>query len=189
MPQFTLPRALIAVAAGTAVLVGAIAVAASNTATVVADEDYTIAILDTAFNPSTCIVNRASGHSVRFINKGKVPHQVRSVNTGTNSLPLFETTVLAPGETSRPFNFTAKSSYPYYDVLNPALTGKVEAGDGAEFCVEAPPTPTPTNTPTITPTPTITRTPTNSPTPTLVPTRTPDPRKAIIPMIAKDEDY
>lgn len=182
MPMLSIPRVLFAAAAGAMLLVGALAVTASNTSRAGAAETYTIAILDTAFNPANCIVNRASGHSVQFLNKGKVPHQVRSFNTGTNSLPLFETTVLQPGETSRSFNFTAKSGYAYYDVLNPALTGNIEAGDGAEFCIEAPPTPTPTNTPTITPTPTITRTP------TLVPTRTPDPRKAIIPMISKDED-
>lgn len=190
MRMLSIPRALLAVAAGAVLLIGGIAFAASNTTSAGADGDFTIAILDTGFNPSVCYLNSqtTTGDAVRFLNKSSEPRHIRSVNTNTTGGPLFETGVLQPGETSRSFGFTSKSKYVYYDVLNPEMTGTIEAGTGAANCVEAPPTPTPTNTPTITPTPTITKTPTKTPTPTIEPTRTPDPRRAILPMISKDED-
>lgn len=188
MTMLSIPRALLAIAAGAVLLVGGIAFAASGTTTAGA-ADNTIAILDTGFNPEVCYLNgqATGGASVRFHNKGSEPHHIRSVFTNVNGSAQFDTGVLEPGETSRSFGFTSSSQFFYYDVLNPDLTGLIQSGQFTN-CVEAPPTPTPTNTPTITPTPTITRTPTITPTPTIEPTRTPDPRKAIMPMIAKDED-
>ena len=175
-------RVLLAAAALAMLIAGFSALLLSHSSPAGAEEQFTIAILDTGFNPAVCVVNRGSNHSVRWINKGKLPHQVRSVASTPNdsSVPLFETLVLQPGETSSGFNFTAKSKFPYFDALNPGLKGTVESGDGVASCVEAPPTPTPTNTPSVSPTATPTRTPVAPP--------TPDPRRAIIPMLAKDED-
>lgn len=160
---------------------GLTAVFYSGSGTAVADNEFTIAITDKGFNPTLCIVNRnGRGDSVRWHNKGSVPHQVVSVNENQQNEPLFQTEVLQPGQTSGSFNFTVKSGFDYYDALNPALTGSIEAGDTPGSCVEAPPTPTPTNTPSVSPTASPTRTPS--------PTATPDQRKAFIPMTSKDHD-
>lgn len=160
---------------------GAGALLYSGGSTAEAADEFVIAITEKGFNPSLCIVNRGnSDHSVRWINKGTQPHQVVSDNTNQTNDPLFQTAVLQPGQTSEGFNFTVRSKFAYHDALNPSLKGTIEAGDGAESCIEAPPTPTPTNTPSVSPTASPTRTPS--------PTATPDPRKAYIPFAAKDQD-
>ncbi len=175
-----LRRIALATAALGMLAAGLTAVFYSGSGTAVADNEFTIAITDKGFNPTLCIISRVAGDSVRWHNKGSVPHQVVSVNENQQNEPLFQTEVLQPGQTSGMYRFDFKSKLEYYDALNPSLIAVIEAGDTPSNCVEAPPTPTPTNTPSVSPTASPTRTPS--------PTATPDPRKAFIPMTSKDHD-
>lgn len=75
-----------------------------------------INIQNNTFNPSTLYVQ--NGTTVTWINKDSVTHRVVS-NSG-----LFDSGNLTTGM-SYNYTFNSSGSYPYHDLINPAMTGTV----------------------------------------------------------------
>jgi len=123
------------------------------------EQDHTIEILDSGFNPSLCLIARSD--NVRWLNKtGSVK---RVVGTHNENLDTGE---LEPGETSKLFSFDFTGSIPYNLADDPTVKGSIKT-DSPRNCKPQPPTPTPTNTP-------------------KPPPPTPEGRKGVFPGVTRD---
>jgi hypothetical protein len=155
-------RLVLAGLATVAVLSGATSVLLSATGTTAANDDHVIEILDSGFNPVSCLLHRSD--TFRFINK---TDELQRVLGKTN--PHLDTGAIEPGDTSRGFNFHFIGSLHFYLESNEQFTGSVTTDHGT-LCDPLPPTPTPTPTP--------------SPTPTAIPT--PEGRKGLLPSLGRE---
>lgn len=163
-----LTRALSVVAAVSMLAAGvSMVVLGSSSTPAQAAGTYFIDLLPSGPNPAHCTVNRLDS-VVKFINKDTKPHRlvVELVGSPTGEFRL-DTGVLQPGETqSGGWLFSSQDRATYRDIDDAGYGGVIEVPiepNTAAVCSPLPPTPTPTNTPTITPTPTAT--PTKPPTP------------------------
>ena len=160
-------RVFVAALAALGLALVAVAVATEFRGTATASSDHTVEILDDAFNPQLCIVNR-NGDRIFWRNESNVVRRI-ILPTGNPTSP-FDTGDLEPGETStRPFQVQSILTLDYTDEYDESLTGTIQAPfdqNAAARCSPLPPTPTPTNTPTVTPIPSVTPSPTPSPSPT-----------------------
>lgn len=125
---------------------------------------YTIEIIDSGFNPTTCVVNR-NDDEVRWFNKTSKVVRVYVPDVGGPDNPPRYDFEVQPGQYSTTkLRVSHNVELDYYDKNIPAHSGRIVApfeNNAAPNCSPAAPTPTPTNTPTRTPTPTAT--PSNTP--------------------------
>jgi plastocyanin len=155
-------RYLLAAAASGMMLLGLSAVVSGAQTSRAVEQEHTIEILDSGFNPELCLIARSD--DVRWVNKSSaVKHVVGTHNTN------LDTGELQPGEASRFFSFDFTGSVPYELADDPTVKGSVKT-DSPRNCKPQPPTPTPTNTP--------------LPTPTAPPT--PEGRRGVFPGVTRD---
>jgi len=163
-----LTRALSVVAAVSMLTAGIAVVVLSESSTPAqAAGTYYIELLPSGPNPANCTVNRLDS-VVKFVNKDTKPHRmvVPLVGSPTGEYRL-DTGVIEPGATQTGgWLFSSQDHAEYEDIDSGGYGGVIIVPiepNTAAVCSPLPPTPTPTNTPTITPTPTAT--PTKPPTP------------------------